>query len=134
MLFATSCVIPALNPRNFSHGSVDPDDPGKPVKSPIPYNQKTIAGGKQLFDQHCVRCHGKSGIGNGPEAKEITPKPSNLTKVSNPSDTYLFKKISIGNDEMPTWNIELKEKEIWLLTHYIKSFNKVPMEKKPVKK
>jgi putative copper resistance protein D len=119
-----------FNPINFKHGDIDPDDPGKPVKNPVGYTKTSIAKGKKLFIQYCVECHGRDGIGNGPEAAEIEPKPANLRKVKSPTDTYLYRKISIGNDEMPTWKIELKEKQIWHLTNYIKRLNKVKIKGK----
>ena len=119
-MLSLSCVHGALNPLHFTHGDVDPDDPGKKLKSPVPYNRASVSKGKAMFAKYCVRCHGVKGVGNGPESEEITPKPSDLTRLSNPSDTYLFKKISARNDEMPTWDIKLKKKQIWYLTVFKK--------------
>lgn len=118
-----SCTHMFLDPRRIQHADINPDETGKTLVSPIPYNEKSIAAGKKLFKKHCVSCHGVNGIGDGPEAAEITPPPANLTKLSHIEDTYLFKKIASGNDEMPTWDLEVDKKQIWLLVQYVKSLN-----------
>ncbi len=38
--------------------------------------------GRALFDQYCVACHGKSGIGDGPAAAGLGKKPADLTRIS----------------------------------------------------
>lgn len=35
----------------------------------------TIAQGKELFGQYCVRCHGLGGTGDGPDAPTLKTKP-----------------------------------------------------------
>ncbi len=36
--------------------------------------------GRELYNQHCMHCHGVSGDGNGPTAKTMTPRPRDYRK------------------------------------------------------
>src|SRR3989338_637620 len=36
--------------------------------------------GAQLYGQECATCHGELGLGNGPTAQILFPKPRDLTK------------------------------------------------------
>jgi len=37
--------------------------------------------GAPIFAENCAQCHGASGTGNGPWAAEMTPPPSDLTRL-----------------------------------------------------
>ncbi len=43
--------------------------------------QEVIKGGRYLFQKFCTPCHGSQAIGNGPKAKNLVPKPANLTTL-----------------------------------------------------
>ncbi len=38
--------------------------------------------GKDLFFEHCTRCHGVDATGNGPDATDLKTVPADLTKIS----------------------------------------------------
>jgi mono/diheme cytochrome c family protein len=38
--------------------------------------------GKATFRQSCAACHGDDGRGNGPAATALTPRPTNLARLS----------------------------------------------------
>ncbi len=48
------------------------------VKNPTP---DFIAKGKELFNANCKSCHGDSGMGDGPAAAMLNPKPRNFHAV-----------------------------------------------------
>jgi mono/diheme cytochrome c family protein len=38
--------------------------------------------GMTVFVDHCASCHGRTGHGDGPRVKELTSRPSDLTKLA----------------------------------------------------
>ncbi|HTV22339.1 MAG TPA: c-type cytochrome [Polyangiaceae bacterium] len=58
-----------------------------------------VAAGKVLFMAACVPCHGEAGKGDGVAAKDLNPKPRNLTDgayIGKLDDRYLYELISRG--------------------------------------
>jgi mono/diheme cytochrome c family protein len=85
------------------------------------------------YKELCVKCHGESGKGNGPEAKTLNPRPADYTdckKMTKDSDETLFKIIKGGSQsvgrskEMPPWGEALTDPEIHDLVTYVRSFCK----------
>lgn len=100
----------------------------KKVKNPLADKKKdakVLADGKKLADVNCASCHGPKGMGDGPAAAALNPKPANWTsdKVSKETDGELFWKISNGRGAMPPWK-HLPEKDRWTLINYIRSLHK----------
>lgn len=93
--------------------------------NPYPQDKASVLRGKSIYQEHCLRCHGKSALGNGPEVKELKTKPSNLVKISHhKSDSSFAGHVSLGkstNDEMPAFRNTLTESQIWDVTNYIYS-------------
>jgi len=72
-------------PDELLRGSVSTGDP--------------VAAGKVLFMSACVPCHGEAGRGDGIAAKDLNPKPRNLTDAAYMApldDRYLYELISRG--------------------------------------
>ncbi len=85
------------------------------------------------YKELCVKCHGVSGKGNGPEAATLNPRPADYTdckKMTKDSDETLFKIIKGGSQsvgrskEMPPWGEALTDQEIHDLVAYVRSFCK----------
>ena len=61
--------------------------------NPVPADEASIARGAQIFEQHCLMCHGMDGKGNGTVAAFLVKKkPADLTSalVQSKSDGTLF--------------------------------------------
>lgn len=65
-----------------------------------------LASGASLYQEHCARCHGPKGDGNGELAADLNPRPTNLSagifkfrstpSGALPTDEDLFRTISRG--------------------------------------
>ena len=80
---------------------------------------KQVAEGKRLYGMYCAACHGKQGRGNGPTAKLLKARPSNLTRLQRDhAGTFPARKvyhaidgrgIEHGTREMPLWGLAFQE-------------------------
>ncbi len=103
----------------------------------ITITKEGIHAGAQLFQQHCLLCHGKEGKGDGPLAKQVNDvwgypiQPANFTlpagepggvKLGHDSK-HLFTTImtGVGGDPMPAFQDQLISAEVWNLVHYVQS-------------
>jgi len=86
--------------------------------------------GAAIYKQHCLRCHGEQGKGDGPASKILNPKPHDLSDkpfMAKLSDEDLFKVIAKGGaavgkaKTMPAYEGKLKEKEINDLVAFVRS-------------
>jgi mono/diheme cytochrome c family protein len=93
-------------------------------KSPYKADEKSVAAGKRVYAKECSECHGKSGKGDGPGAKDLLERPPDLgaSEVQRQSDGALFHKLTTGNGEMPAYRKLLSEDERWHLVNYLRSF------------
>ena len=104
--------------------------PGRYVglKNPLPESTENIADGEMLYQRQCMVCHGASGKGDGPAGKTLIPRPENLAftrRLPIATDTFFFWTLSEGGESlgtrMPAFGERLSDREIWQITHYIKS-------------
>jgi cbb3-type cytochrome c oxidase subunit III len=91
--------------------------------------------GKNVYDAHCVECHGASGRGDGPSAAYLTPRPrdfrSGKYKIrstetgSVPTDEDLIQSLRQGlyGTAMPAWGRILSDAEIHEVVGYIKTLS-----------
>ncbi len=87
------------------------------------------AKGKPFYAAQCVMCHGKTGAGDGPVGKALTPKPKGFAAGDLPPDEKLFNIIRLGGkanglskdmDGYPA----LTDQQIWDIIAYIKTLAK----------
>lgn len=96
--------------------------------NPIPLTPAHLTKGQELFKSKCQRCHGSTGIGNGPDA-DPEHSPGDLTDASraarNP-DGVLFDKIWNGRTtpKMPAFKTDISRADVWAIVHYIKTLRK----------
>jgi mono/diheme cytochrome c family protein len=97
-------------------------------RNPLPANRAVIAAGADLYQAHCARCHGSTGVGDGPAAAGLSPPPANLRwAVRRPmvSDGYLMWAISDGGARlgtgMPAFAGALSELDRWRVIRYLRT-------------
>ncbi len=111
-------LLTASNPFRDEGGNPDPE---------------ALAGGKQIYGQRCVLCHGDALDGNGLFADALRPRPANFTDpgtIAQLEESFLFWRIAKGgpglppegkgwNSAMPAWEGTLSEEDIWQVILYL---------------
>jgi mono/diheme cytochrome c family protein len=79
--------------------------------------------GAALYREHCARCHGATGMGDGPQAESLRYRPTDLTLLSRGAGgrfpaarvTRVIDGrrplVGHGGPEMPIWGDLLKTRE-----------------------
>ena len=96
--------------------------------NPVAVNGQVLAKGKDIYKSKCQKCHGATGIGNGPDA-DPKKKPGNLTDSSRASrnpDGVMFYKVWNGRKEpkMPSMRSEMSRDDVWTVIQYVKTLRK----------
>lgn len=94
--------------------------------NPLPNDQATLDKGKAVFLAQCISCHGETGVGNGPAAKDLAKHPGDLTsrKVQEQSDGSIFWKVSTGRAPMTAFAGTLSAEERWAVVRFVRTFAK----------
>lgn len=79
--------------------------------------QHTESSGKQIFEKHCSKCHGKTGTRGLFGAKNL--------QISILDDQKLLQIIISGKRIMPSWRKRLSAEEIQIVMGYVKTLRKI---------
>ena len=92
-------------------------------KNPIPSDETSLAAGKVVFTAQCLSCHGPAGRGDGPAAKDLNPKPRNLSEaaIQSQTDGAIFWKITEGRKPMPTFDKLITDDERWNVVNFVRT-------------
>lgn len=66
---------------------------GHAQTAPRPPDAGSIARGKQSFRDHCAVCHGNEGHGNGPAARALTSRPTDLSLYTKRTGSFPAAKV-----------------------------------------
>jgi len=122
-MFLSLGLTAAAAGQSEASSSGDPaDDPELPAVNPTPYTQAAEKSGRTHYLRHCQICHGFDGraLENIDfEATDLTD-PERWRFGTTDGDVFRSTKFGAGLD-MPPFEAELDDAEIWELVHYLRS-------------
>lgn len=81
--------------------------------------------GRTIYEEHCLRCHGSHGRGDGPDAPFLSPRPASLISAGTSAkpDADLLAVITNGKPRtaMPAWKEGLTEEQRRDVLAYIRT-------------
>ncbi len=95
---------------------------GRNLVNPIRKSPESLARGRQMYERHCLVCHGAQGRGNGPVGLQFVPQPMelNIDYVQLQPDGQIFYTISHGSIAMPFYRQAIAAEDRWHLVNFIK--------------
>jgi len=115
----------ALRHQFVAQNGIDPQYASK--SNPLRATAENLAAGEKLYRADCASCHGATGIGDGPAAKNLNPPPANIAasaRMPMTSDGYLYWTIAEGgvplHTAMPPFKSALTDEEIWKIILYVR--------------
>ncbi|MEO5570529.1 MAG: cytochrome c [Bacteroidia bacterium] len=95
------------------------------VKNPVVSDAASLAAAKIIYTKQCGKCHGKKGMGDGPNAATLDKPvdPLNNAATTAQTDGELFWKISEGKKPMPSTKKSLSDEQRWQLVNYVRTFS-----------
>jgi mono/diheme cytochrome c family protein len=117
---------------DMDHGHVEAPDEFASLTNPFAGDAEAVAAGKVIFETSCATCHGPEGMGDGPAAEALDPKPASLADgamMNDLSDGYLFWRVSKGgamepfNSAMPPWETGFTEEQRWQVISFVRTLS-----------
>lgn len=89
--------------------------------------------GAEIYKKDCAKCHGDTGMGDGPQGKKLKDKPSDWTKagggLKDLNDQQVYESIKKGggaigkSKAMPAYP-KLSDQDLWNVVAHVKSLKK----------
>ncbi|HET8713890.1 MAG TPA: FTR1 family protein [Gemmatimonadales bacterium] len=98
---------------------------GPRVIEQLPARPPSLERGAVVFRERCAECHGESGRGDGPKARQLEgPPPANLADPATMGGTTLleiFRRIAIGvpGTAMPEFADDISVEDRWAVAAYV---------------
>ncbi len=81
--------------------------------------------GEAVYKEQCVRCHGRTGDGDGPDAQGLIVRPTDFHTERSRAKTDFELLIAISNgvlfSPMHAWRGRLKDEEMMDVIQYVRS-------------
>ncbi|MGA9324628.1 MAG: cytochrome c [Salegentibacter sp.] len=93
------------------------------LKNPIPYTEKNLDKGKELFNLYCAICHGEKGDGKGTlvQREKILGVPGYNDPGRNITEGSVYHAMYYGLNNMGSYASQTSIKERWQIDHYVMS-------------
>jgi cytochrome c oxidase cbb3-type subunit 2 len=101
------------------------------LSSRRPLSAADLTQGKVLYDAHCAACHGINGDGNGPQAADFNPTPTNFTSATEMANVpFDVNELTVSQGKpgtgMPGFGMVLSPEEIQDVIAYERAFLQQP--------
>ncbi len=95
---------------------------GRTLVNPIAKSPESLTRGREMYELHCLVCHGEQGRGDGPVGQKFVPQPMelNFDYVQLQPDGQIFYTISHGSIAMPFYRQAILPEDRWHLVNFIK--------------
>ena len=104
-----------------AHDWMAPPEAAK-KNNPVAASQDSVDRGKDVYLMSCASCHGEKLEGLEAEAVGLATNTPDLKKrLKTHSDGDFFWKIQNGKGDMPSFQEDLSETQIWDVINYIRS-------------
>lgn len=99
----------------------------------VPQAKGDAQAGKAVYEEHCLKCHGEKGKGDGATAKKLKMKMADYTNaemMAKMTDADLTKITASGGESvgksklMPAYSDKLNEKQIADVIAYVRALAK----------
>jgi cytochrome c oxidase cbb3-type subunit 2 len=125
---AVIAFIKTLSPRFAGAAAPAP----LPIPPEPPAAGDSVARGRKAYEKaECRECHGREARGDGPSAKDLKIKPTDLTRRpfkggSTPRDIVRTVLTGLDGTPMPSYHLLLDDRELWDLARYVASLGRAP--------
>lgn len=135
--FTTLITVLMMSAIVFADGTKKPDNydptdgwrippPVKKIQNPVEATEDAIRQGKVTYERSCQSCHGASGRADGPDTAGLGNYAGDF---QDPAFTALptgvvFFMIKQGKDDMPAFNGDLTDPQIWQVIRYMETLGK----------
>lgn len=91
------------------------------LKNPIPYSEKNLAAGQQLYTIYCAVCHGDQGDGKGilAEREKILGIPAFDDEGRAITEGSVYHVMYFGLNSMGSYASQTTIEERWQIDHYV---------------
>lgn len=83
-------------------------------------------GGREMYTYYCAKCHGISGLGDGPSVGSLRSQSGlNLTILGSKSDEEILDTVAQGKGtDMPPWELRLTPEQRKEIVAYVRQLKK----------
>jgi len=98
---------------------------GSQEVNPVKATPHSLEQGKKLFTINCALCHGEASSKPGSVGQKLDPPPPGLDhdRVSELTDAFIFRVITLGFGRMPPFKDKLTPAERWDLVNFLRTRN-----------
>jgi len=123
--------VPDLGPRLFA--GLAQVLGVRPIAGPP--SRVDVGQSKAIYERQCLGCHGPAGLGDGPLAATLVPKPSDLSlhaRWHSDEQLYWFITNGVAGTAMPAFRDRMPEADRWTVIPYLHQLATAPTATVPL--